>query len=259
MLIHLIADFGQADLAFAEVVQRLKCYLPQAELLMTSVPPFATLAAGFCAAQLALNPHPEGMLIFHNVAPRRDDARGRRNNDGERLAVTFCNGVTVVGVNAGYAFSFFKGEAPICAIDVPAGGSQFRSRDIFPQAVARLVSADAAISTPLNDAEVPDVPAQRVAYIDGFGNIKTTIPAGHYRAGELLAVTIGDTRLTLPVSDASFAVPQGQLTLAVGSSGWQGRGGRVQFMELFLRGGSAAAHFGHPEPESAIHITRLSR
>lgn len=256
MLIHLIADFGQGDLAFAEVAQRLKYYLPQAELLVTSVPPFATLAAGFCAAQLALNPHPEGMLIFHNVAPRRDDARGRCNNDGERLAVTRCNGVIVVGVNAGYAFSFFKREAPIYWVDAPAGGSQFRSRDIFPQAIAQLL-AGSATGTPLNDEHVPDVPSHRIAYIDGFGNIKTTIPAGDYRAGELLEVTIGSTCLTLPVSDASFAVPQGQLTLAVGSSGWQGRCGRVQFMELFLRGGSAAARFGDPAPESPIQITRL--
>ena len=45
MLVHLIADYGQGDLAFAEVVQRLKCYLPDAEPVLTPVPPFSTLAA----------------------------------------------------------------------------------------------------------------------------------------------------------------------------------------------------------------------
>ena len=48
MLVHIVADYGQGDLAFAEVVQRLKLYLPDAEPVLTPVPPFCTLAAGFC-------------------------------------------------------------------------------------------------------------------------------------------------------------------------------------------------------------------
>ena len=53
MLVHIVADYGQGDLAFAEVVQRLKLHLPDAEPVLTPVPPFCTLAAGFCIAQLA--------------------------------------------------------------------------------------------------------------------------------------------------------------------------------------------------------------
>jgi hypothetical protein len=56
MIVHIIADYGPGDLAFAEVVQRLKGYLPDAEPILRPVPPFATLAAGFCVAQLGLNP-----------------------------------------------------------------------------------------------------------------------------------------------------------------------------------------------------------
>ncbi len=48
MLVHIVADYGQGYLAFAEVVQRLKFYLPDAEPVLTPVPPFCTLAAGFC-------------------------------------------------------------------------------------------------------------------------------------------------------------------------------------------------------------------
>jgi hypothetical protein len=55
MLVHIVADYGHGDLAFAEVVQRLKYYLPDAEAMLTTVPPFSTLAAGFCIAQLGLN------------------------------------------------------------------------------------------------------------------------------------------------------------------------------------------------------------
>jgi hypothetical protein len=50
MLVHIVADYGHGDLAFAEVVQRLKGLLPDAEPMLTTVPPFSTLAAGFCIA-----------------------------------------------------------------------------------------------------------------------------------------------------------------------------------------------------------------
>jgi len=43
MLIHIIADYGHGDLAFAEVVQRLKLHLPEAEPFLTPVPAFSTL------------------------------------------------------------------------------------------------------------------------------------------------------------------------------------------------------------------------
>ena len=86
MLIHVIADYGPGDLAFAEVAQRIKLCLPDAEPLYTPVPAFATLAAGFCVAQLGLNPAPPNTLIYHNVAPRKDEEEARANNEGERLA-----------------------------------------------------------------------------------------------------------------------------------------------------------------------------
>ncbi len=86
MLVHIVADYGYGDLAFAEVVQRIKLVLPDAEPLLTPVPAFSTLAAGFCVAQLGLNEAPSGTMIYHNVAPRADDATARAGNTGERLA-----------------------------------------------------------------------------------------------------------------------------------------------------------------------------
>ena len=41
MLVHIIADYGPGDLAFAEVVQRIKYYLPDAEPMLTPVPAFS--------------------------------------------------------------------------------------------------------------------------------------------------------------------------------------------------------------------------
>jgi hypothetical protein len=50
----MVADYGLSDPAFAEVAQRVKLYLVETELLYTLVPPFATITAGFCVAQLGL-------------------------------------------------------------------------------------------------------------------------------------------------------------------------------------------------------------
>jgi hypothetical protein len=63
MLVHIVADYGPGDLAFAEVVQRTKLHLPDAEPVPTPVPPFATLAAGFCVAQLSLNEAPPETVV----------------------------------------------------------------------------------------------------------------------------------------------------------------------------------------------------
>ena len=141
MLVHIIADYGPAgDLAFAEVVQRIKLHLPDAEPVLTPGPPFATLAAGFCIAQLGLNDAPAGTKISHNVAPRLYLEDARDPNAGERLAFArLPTGVRVIGVNAGHAFSFVRDAADdLRWAAVPAAGSQFRSRDLFPQAAAAI-------------------------------------------------------------------------------------------------------------------------
>ena len=97
MLVHIVADYGHGDLAFSEVVQRIRIHLPDAEPVLTPGLAFSTLAAGFCIAQLGLNEAPPGTLIYHNVeddralrlgpapaghragrAHRRHHSRGRR-------------------------------------------------------------------------------------------------------------------------------------------------------------------------------------
>ena len=140
MLVHIIADYGTGDLAFAEVVQRIKLHLPDAEPVLVPVPPFCTVAAGFCIAQLGLHTAPPGTLIYHNVAPREDDEAARPGNAGERLAYArLPTGVRVIGVNSGYTLSFIKDVAEKFRWAAsPAEGSQFRSRDVFPQAAAAI-------------------------------------------------------------------------------------------------------------------------
>lgn len=262
MLIHFIADFGAADLAFAEVVQRLRLLVPGAHVHCTTVPPFATLAAGFSAAQLALGDAPEDMIVFHNVAPRRDDRAGRPDNAGEKLAcLTLPGGVRVIGPNAGHTFSFL---APFATdfreMQADNAGTQFRSRDNYPPAIARLLSGDSSVlGAALSAADVPAVPEAAVAYVDGFGNIKTTITAErHFDPGSVLEVTVAGCTRRATVAGAGFALPEGELALSVGSSGWKlPSGDSIRFRELFLRGGSAWAAFGEPAPAAEIVIREL--
>jgi hypothetical protein len=258
MLVHIIADYGFGDLAFAEVVQRIKLHLPDAEPVLTPVPPFATIAAGFCIAQLGLNTAPVGTIIYHNVAPREDDKEARANNAGERLAFArLSTGVRVVGVNAGHAFSFIRDAAEeLRWAAVPAEGSQFRSRDLFPQAAAAIaVGEPDALDTRIDRADIPDVPKNRVAYVDGYGNIKTSIPSRGGKKTLKVRVRIGDAQMEAIASDGSFSVEPGQLAFAPGSSGWpDAKGGQVRWMELFLRGGNAWEAFGRPPVGTEIEI-----
>ena len=107
------------------------------------------------------------------------------------------------------------------------------------------------------------MPPDRVGYVDGYGNLKTTIASGTGLGatsasgatgasgsgvgGSRVRVRIGEVELEAVVSDGSFAVEPGQLAFAPGSSGWPGgRGREVRWMELFLRGGSAWEAFGRP-------------
>jgi hypothetical protein len=259
MLVHIIADYGFGDLAFAEVVQRIKLYLPDAEPVLTPVPPFATLAAGFCIAQLGLNEAPAGTIIYHNVAPREDDEQARAANAGERLAFArLPTGVRVIGVNAGYAYSFVRDAAEeLRWAAVPAEGSQFRSRDLFPQAAAAIALGQPdALAEKIPPSDIPDVPQNRIAYIDGYGNLKTTIKHDtSIPDGSTVRVQIGDKEQEALKSDGSFAVEPGQLAFAPGSSGWtNAQGEETRWMELFLRGGNAWELFARPSVGTAIQI-----
>ena len=262
MLVHVVADYGPAgDLAFAEVAQRLLAALPGASIVATPVGPFDTLAAGFVVAQLALTEGPAERVVFHNVAPRRDETNARHANEGERFtAAQAPNGTLVVGPNSGHSLAFLHDQAPLFYLDVPAAGSQFRSRDFLPAAVGRLVAGDRSSVGERVPAElVPSVPRAVVAYTDGYGNLKTTLDEPVAANGERVLVRVGEASATAIVSDGSFSVAEGELALAPGSSGWPLRdGGRRRFLELFLRGGSASARLGHPASGAPIVVSPMS-
>jgi hypothetical protein len=252
VLLHIVADYGHGDLAFAEVVQRIRTHLPDAEPVLTPVPPFATLAAGFCIAQLGLNAAPPGTIIYHNVAPRQDDATAREGNAGEALTYArLPSGVRVIGVNAGHALSFVRDAAEELRLAAaPDAGSQFRSRDLFPQAAAAIALGEPdALGDELLRTSVPGVPEGRIAYVDGYGNLKTTVRADTSGVQEdaPVLVRVGDRALEAMATPGTFAVEDGSIAFAPGSSGWTlPDGTEVRFMEVFLRGGNAWEAFGRP-------------
>ncbi|HEY9851072.1 MAG TPA: hypothetical protein V6D28_16505 [Leptolyngbyaceae cyanobacterium] len=261
MYISLIADYGNGDPAFAEASQRLLMLLPSSQIHCLSVPPFSTLATGFWIAQLGLNPGPPERLIYHNCAPRQDDPEARQNNEGEGLTYALLpNGVKVVGVNAGYTLSFVKNYARVLhLVKVSRGGSQFRSRDVFPSAAAAIAKEDfSVLGEVLPPDRIPDPPANRVAWIDGYGNIKTTIPAHsiNLKPEGKVIIRVGDVVSDAIYSDGSFKVPEGTLAFSPGSSGWVTSGGdtTIRWMELFLRGGNAWERFGRPRINQQIGI-----
>jgi S-adenosylmethionine hydrolase len=261
MCITVIADYGTGDPAFTEVTQRLLLAFPDARVQWLSVPPFSTLATGFWVAQLGLNPGPSDRLIYHNCAPRQDDPEARRDNEGEGLTYALlANGVKVVGVNAGYTLSFIKDHAQeLRSVNVARGGSQFRSRDVFPPAATAIVQGDfSLLGDPLQREQIPDMPADRIAWIDGYGNIKTTMvaPTVNLPPQTSIAIRIGNVVSDAVYSDGSFKVPEGTLALAPGSSGWSVGNSTEpsRFLELFLRGGSAWERFGRPSVNQQVTL-----
>jgi S-adenosylmethionine hydrolase len=89
---------------------------------------------------------------------------------------------------------------------------------------------------------IPEGPPHHIAYIDGYGNLKTTIKQGTFTGplGSTLRIRIGVVKRAAVLSDGSFAVESGQLAFALGSSGWRlPSGHETRWMEIFLRGGNA--------------------
>lgn len=254
--IHLIADYGIGDPAFAEVIARLKKFVPEAEIVPTSVPLFSTVATGFWIGQLSLYDPPKGAVIYANTAPRNDDAAPRNNNEGEPLVYArLRSDVQIVSPFAEFCFSFVRDDiSEFRRVLADNHGSQFRSRDIYPKVVAQIVRQDhSALGPPLPTDSIPDIPLNRIAFIDGYGNMKTTIRQNEWRqsASGFTTVTINGITKQAAIAPGIFSVTPGSLVIAPGSSG-----GKNPFLEISKRAGSAAQVFDYPPVESTVIIQR---
>ncbi len=271
--IDIIADYGGNpgcyDMAFAEVKNKI-CSIFDAEAIdyrimsCLSVNAFNTIETGFVVAQLASHSNIKNHVVYHNTAPRKDDISIRKDNAGENLAMSLLpNGVLIVGVYSGFTFSFIKNIAPIYGVKCDNKGSQFRSRDIFPQALLSLVKevyieglSDLSKSNHATEIinNTCDIEINNILYIDGYGNLKTSLPESVLTQQKVVKIIINDIAHTAYISnDGIFGIENGNMVIAQGSSG--GNMGNMKFLEISFRGGNAAERFNYPKPGDKIIIT----
>jgi hypothetical protein len=267
-LLHVVCDYQAGGLEFSEIRTKLVDSLDQPESVTiqdVSTPPLDTVALGFVTAQLAQASFAGKMVIYGNAAPRRDKTKAKEGNMGEGIKYArLKNGAEVINVYSAHAFGFMKNQIEeFRDIDCPRAGSQFRSRDFFPQRVAKIMNGDHSILTDkLNIADIPEVAPGQVAWIDGFGNIKTTTRASHlkskgFKPGQKVQVILNGVSILGIVAIGGFTVDRGVLAVNLGSSGYDD-----PFVELFLRvhhlsERTAATRFGHPIGGTQLEIRKL--
>ncbi len=267
-LLHHVDDYAAGGLEFGEITQRLVLNLANpSEVVIqgTSVPPLDTMALGFVTAQYALAPKPEHLMVYGNCAPRRSQDKAHKDNFDQGIKyVKLTNGAEIVNVYSEFAFGFVKSEiAEFREIECPSRGSQFRSRDFFPERVAKLINGDYSIlGKKLDVSLIPDIPSGLVAWTDGFGNIKTTTRLSHleaegFKMGQKVQVILNGVSMLGVIALGGFTVDRGVLAVNAGSSGFED-----PFIEFFLRvhhmsEKTAAVRFDYPVGATPFEIKRL--
>lgn len=264
--LHVVQDYAPSGLEFGEIIQRLHSFLDDPDSLkihQTSVPSLDTMAIGFVTYQYAMAPTSGNMMIYGNAAPRRDRNKAKLDNEDEGIKYArLKNGVEIVNVNSEYAFGFVKSEIiEFRDIHCTNKGSQFRSRDFFPEMVARLINGDRSIlGEKLDIASIPEIPHNLVAWTDGFGNIKTTMRLSNlkkFEMGQKVQVILNGVSMLGVIAKGGFAVDRGVLAVNAGSSGFDD-----PFIELFLRvhhmtEKTAAVRFDYPLGGTPFEIKAL--
>lgn len=199
--IEVIADYGgghTTDHAFSEVrnhFYRFDTLHYIRSLTEHPVYAFSTIETGFWIAQESLHSEHKDFIIFSNTAPRGDIAWNGEDRQFFAYGV-LDNGIPIFAVNAGYNLSFIKERLKgLWVVKVPNTGTQFRSRDIYPEATMAILKGDQSkIGNPLDISKIPSIPKFRLASVDGYGNLKTTIKKNDLSAAilksKILRVTI---------------------------------------------------------------------
>jgi len=267
-LLHVIVDYAPSGMEHGEIYQKLHHFLDHPELVQTqftSSPPLDTIAVGFVTAQYALATHSKKMVIYGNAAPRKDKHKAMKNNiDNGIKYARLKNGVEIINVYSESAFGFVKPEiVEFREIDCPNSGSQFRSRDFFPERVAKLINGDHSfLGKKLNIKDIPNIPNNLVTWTDGFGNIKTSMRLSDlkkkgFKPGDKVQVILNGVSMLGVVAIGGFTVERGVLAVNIGSSGYED-----PFIELFLRvhhmsEKTAAVRFDYPPGGTELEIKKI--
>lgn len=254
VIIQLIADYGIGDPAFAEVVQRLTYLDKDIRVYATSVPAFSTVATGLWIDQLATVNAFSGLIIYSNTAPRKIlPGFSEQASFGHLVYTRLENGVIIIAVNSGYALSFIKSKIKtLHIVNVPNYGSQFRSRDYYPDAVVGVARGEEKyVGEEVPMTSIPEPPTNLIGFIDGYGNLKTTQRAGtsKFSVGQKISINVGNVTKGGIVADETYKVRDGDVSFAPGSTG-----GEDRFMEIWVRGGSAWEAFGKPKVETEFKV-----
>ena len=149
-LVFVVGDFGAGDLAFAEIKRKMRTLVEDIEMDYVTVSAYSTISTGFCIYQLAMGGESGergGVYIFSNTAPRADNPNPRNKNEGEQLAYArLKTGLEIVAVMSKYTFSFIKPMIEeLRVLKVDNMGSQFRSRDKYPEPLSRIINKDYSV------------------------------------------------------------------------------------------------------------------
>lgn len=246
--VEVIADYGgghTTDHAFSEVRNHFFRFDKFKKLRTISEHPvyaFSTIETGFWIAQEGLHSEHKDFVIFSNTAPRGDIIW-----QGENRQAFVCgildNGIPFFAVNALYNLSFVKDRVKgLWEVCVPNIGTQFRSRDYYPEATMAILNGKLdRIGKSIDPSRIPSVPGFIVASVDGYGNLKTTIKRGNLSDGVLHAkvvrITInGKSFLALNTLKTGVYGKTGDLCLVIGSSG----GKKASYLEIVRLQGRAA-------------------
>ncbi len=299
--IQILTDYPRDDLASDEVRQALVSATAIHDLDFHNIDVAAvngmdTVMAGFKTAQLSLNSKLGFGHVFHtNCAPRKNIVSDKSKGEGVVVCI-LPSGASLLLVNSGYTlaplFDLVKsGKVRFFQTHIKDAGSQFRSRDFFPDATVllskflvkqmeelgedkitnllntgkghELLSGFELLGEEINSDDINQLPMGSVYYIDNFGNIKTNIDHEEllsiYSQGTIVTTVIGNTVVDAIIGSAGFSQGEGIIALTKGSSGWKNsKSEEFRFTEIFLRGGSAKNSFGSVNPGDQIILIAKS-
>ncbi len=257
MHIEVIADYGggyATDHAFNEVRNHFYRFDRQQKIRTVTTHPvyaFSTIETGFWLAQEGLHSEHKDLVIFSNTAPRGDVTW--KGEDGQYFVCGILdNGIPIFAVHAGYNLSFVKNRLKgLWQVKVPNIGTQFRSRDYYPETAMAILMGDyTKIGQEIDLGKIADIPAFKLASVDGYGNLKTTILKSQLKdsvlKAKILRVTVnGYSHLVInSLTDNPIKTNSYDLCLVQGSSG-----GKVSnFLEIVRLMARACDDFKVPGP-----------
>ena len=255
----IVADWGADSLTCQEVRSAIEGFLPRSVYtpnirFVASTP--STLQTSFIIAQLVEVEEklgrPKQTVIFQNTDPRLQTRKGVKKAEGaDMIVVKLSSGLFVCGPNAGYDFSLIKEkieEIYIC--NNKKAGSQFRSRDLYSEISAKLMTdkLEKLDLTLTNTKIIPKATDTAILHIDNYGNIKTNIKLKDflkkYSYGDNIKVSINDKTCEVLFVDNLFGAIPGVLIIYPGSSGKK----QDPYLEISVR-----REFTEEDPTTGLH------